>query len=471
VRPARARAAVRTRLAIAAAVLAVLAAPAAAGAASDVVGVYAEEVMTVGPEQRDPELAAIAATGFGLVRAPLYWAEVERSPGQYDFTRTDAAMAALARHGLDWLPVLVSTPPFRATSRDVDPDGRSYYPPREAADLGAFAAVLVHRYGPEGGFWAARPELPRHPIRSWQVWNEPNIPFFWRSGIDPAAYAAMLKAAGKAIHAADPKAEVVAAGIPDTSVGMSLERFLDGLYAAGAAGAYDTLALHAYAPTPEAVVELARSTRDQMTRSGDRARLWVTEMGWSSAGLSSPITVDEARQSAFLAGAMIGLAAMREELDLRGLVLFKWRDTRPLAGDRDIWPHHTGLLRADFSLKPAHASVVTLIGGLARQLAQASARKATAGPSRTAAPCVSRRRLLVRVRLRRRERIRFAYVHVSGRQTVRVGGPRTRVPVDLRGLPRGTYGVGISIRTTRGRRVFTARRIRTCRARATWGDG
>ena len=37
-----------------------------------------------------------------------------------------------------------------------------------------------------------------------------------------------------------------------------------------------------------------------------------------------------------------------------------------------------------------------------------------------------------------------------------------RVRVDLRGLPRRAWGVGIVARTTAGRRVIAARRLRTC---------
>jgi hypothetical protein len=447
---------------VAAAALATASSPARA-AGPDALGVYAEEVAGLPPPGRDVELAHIAAIGFGLVRSPLYWADVERSPGVYDLARTDEFVAALARNGLRWLPVIVSTPPFRAAGRSVDADGRSYDPPQHAADLGAFAAMLVRRYGRDGSFWADHPELPALPVHSWQVWNEPNIPAFWRSGIDPARYAALLRVTSSAIHAVDTTAEVVAAGLPDTSIGMSLQRFLEGFYAAGGAGSYDTFALHAYEASADGVVALARTIRTRMTQAGDRAPMWITEVGWATGGLRSPLTVDEDRQPLMLERALRGLVEARGEIGLRGIVMFKWRDTLPPAGERDIWPHHTGALRADGSAKPAFAMLARTLPELATQLALPPG-QAPARP-RARAACRSRRIIMVRLPLRRGERVRWAFVQIAGRQMHRVRVRRGRVRVDLRGLPRRAWGVGIVARTADGRRVIAARRFHTCTPR------
>ena len=46
------------------------------------------------------------------------------------------------------------------------------------AQIGAWQRFLtnfVHRYGPEGSFWAAHPNLPYHPVTSYEIWNEPNL--------------------------------------------------------------------------------------------------------------------------------------------------------------------------------------------------------------------------------------------------------------------------------------------------------
>ena len=49
-------------------------------------------------------------------------------------------------------------------------------PPADPARYAAFAGALAHRYGPGGSFWAAHPALPRRPVRTYEIWNEPDSP-------------------------------------------------------------------------------------------------------------------------------------------------------------------------------------------------------------------------------------------------------------------------------------------------------
>ena len=76
----------------------------------------------------------------------------------------------------------------------------------------------MSRYGPRGSFWAAHPEVPRRPIRDWQIWNEPELPFYWDVPPDwtaawPSGYVKLLKAARRAIKSRDRRAKVVVAGL------------------------------------------------------------------------------------------------------------------------------------------------------------------------------------------------------------------------------------------------------------------
>jgi hypothetical protein len=225
-------------------------------------------------------------------------------------------------------------------------------PPSDDAAFGRYAAALVKRYGPDGAYWSAHPDAPKLPITSWQVWNEPNIPSFWASGPDPAAYARLLRVTSEAIRAADPKAEVVTAGLPTSHLGMPAPQFLERMYKAGAKGSFDTLAVHAYAPTPVAVVERARALLKVAHANGDRPRLWITELGWGTAGEPGPLTVTPDKQAAYITQTFKLLEAGRAALDLRGVVVFQWRDPKPYPGRREIWPFHAGLLDVDGNPKP-----------------------------------------------------------------------------------------------------------------------
>ena len=67
--------------------------------------------------------------------------------------------------------------------------------------------LLVTRYGPSGSFWAEHPEVSRQPIRAWQIWNEPNLTRYWNVAPWAPSYVRLLKAADKALKAADPRLE------------------------------------------------------------------------------------------------------------------------------------------------------------------------------------------------------------------------------------------------------------------------
>ena len=338
-----------------------VAAPAIASAdqAPDSVGLYSEELE--GTNSPDPVAVAQAqaAAGSRLVREPFSWQRIEKSPGRLDFREYDEVMAAAAIAGLAVLPVIMDPPPWRSTAPLVGADD-NMYPPADLDAMAVLGGLLARRYGPGGSFWAGHPELTPAPVHSWQIWNEPNIRQFWASGPDPAEYVRMLRIVGHTIRAVDPTAEIVAAGLPyGNTDGIAMTAFIDAMYAAGARGTFDTLAIHPYASDVPGVIELLRIAREHLDANGDRARpIWVTELGWATRGeaVTVTVTVSEAGQAALLRSAATALRNERAALRLRGLVVFRWRDVRRTPGQRDVWPLNSGLLRTDGSSKPALAA-------------------------------------------------------------------------------------------------------------------
>src|SRR4051812_43982375 len=76
--------------------------------------------------------------------------------------------------------------------------------------------------------------------------------------------------------------------------------------------------------------------------------------------------------------------------------------------------------------------------------------------------CRSRRDFSIRLREPKRGRIRSAQVFVNGKRVKVVRGRRVRSRVNLRGLPLGRYTVRVVVTTTRGKRLVSTRRYRTC---------
>jgi Glycosyl hydrolase catalytic core len=288
------------------------------------VGIYDEG--TVG-------LADQARLGVGIVRQPFDWARVEDEGwAPYDDYVTRAATA-----GVSVLPILIRRPDL---------------PARSNAAYAQFAGDAVRRYGPTGSFWLEHPEVPFLPVHAWQVWNEPNIPNWWRSGPNARRYVAMLRAGSHAIRAADPGAEVVAAGLPNSKLGVPFLTYLDQMYRARARGLFDTLAIHPYSRDVGGVLALVERARVVMNRWHDRSRLWITEFGWSTGGDASAFRVSARGQADRIAGSLSALIAERRALRLRGFIFFRWQDApAPPELGRDPWPLHTGLLDVDGSPK------------------------------------------------------------------------------------------------------------------------
>jgi hypothetical protein len=316
------------------------------------VGIVSDDVFAGDAAYREPTLERERRAGVGLIRQTIDWSQIELAPGRYDFSALDAFIRATASHRIELLPILFGTPPFRSSAPGRGAR-RGTYPPAQPSDMGRFAAVLIGRYGPKGRFWSRNRDLPRVPIRRWQVWNEPNLPVYWPDGPDPAAYARLLAETAKGIKAADPGAEVLSAGLAESRLGTPFDEFVRGMYRAGAAEAVDVFALHPYGRDASGTVEVVRRTRELLKELGDDAPIWITELGWASGGPASPFTVGEQGQAARIRGALAELAERRQELGIRGVVYYNWRDSPPFPGGRDFFGLHTGLLRRDGSAKPA----------------------------------------------------------------------------------------------------------------------
>ena len=322
-----------------------------AAEAGPAVGVYlADEDFHAG-SRGDAATHVVAATGADFVRKDFLWQAIEPRPGQFDWRTTDRAVVGAAAAGLRVFPTLVGTPDW-AAGQDAPESGT--HPPADPAAFGRFAAAVAARYGPGGNFMQHPEVLRQYAIRTWEIWNEPNIPAFWRPQPDPAAYTALLAEGARALRAVDPGAEIVMAGLPESLGGMKPQQFLGEVYAAGGAPHFDTLAVHPYAPDVAGLLTVVERMRAAADAAGDAAApIRVTEFGWATDGEPSLFTTDERGQAELVGGAVMALRRAAARLRLRSLTYFKWRDHPRPPGSSDLWPHYAGLLRVSGSGKPA----------------------------------------------------------------------------------------------------------------------
>jgi hypothetical protein len=281
----------------------------------------------------DAEWDELAGSGPEAIRTAVYWRALQPSgPETIDFAVADAVVLAAARRGLRTLPVVHGTPAW-AAANPGDPGS----PPRDPAEFARLLTQLVGRYGPSGSLWREHPEVPRLPIRAWQVWNEPNITRYWNVAPWAPPYVRLLKAADAALKAADPRSRTILAGLPNQSW-----RALEAIYDAGARRAFDSVALHPYTGKPENVVRIVRIARRVMRRHGDaRMPVTVTELSWpASVGHTrqfGDFTTTDRGQARRLEAGLKLLAKHRRKLRIEQVYWYTWLSSEASTGSGFDW--------------------------------------------------------------------------------------------------------------------------------------
>lgn len=221
-------------------------------------------------DSTEAEVAAalddIRAHGITYVKQPFSYTL------DFDWEAAERLVAAAAARSLTIVPLL-----------DGDPtDG--FAPPEDFAAYAAWAGEFAARYGDR--------------VDHYIIWDEPNLASHWGGqSVNPGDYAALLAAAAAAIRAQDPGAVIVAAPLaPTTETGptnLSETLFLQGLYEAGAAEAFDVVALKPYGfdtgPDDRRVAEDTLNfsrpilIRELMNSLGDAGTaIWAGNWGWNS---------------------------------------------------------------------------------------------------------------------------------------------------------------------------------------------
>lgn len=243
-------------------------------------------------------LDLVASGGFRWVRQSFPWAWMEPAPGRYDWAPWDRIVEETTARGIGLIAVLERPPDWAGG-------------PPAPADFACFAGAVAARYGDR--------------LRYYQVWHNPNLQDGWGAPPHPAQYAELLRQAALALRAADPDARILLGSLAPTveqgPQNLSDVRFLEELYAAGAAPYFDILTAQAYGfetgpedrRVDERVLNFSRAVliRETMEAHGDGGKaLWVSHFGWNA-----PLPdvedvpsiwgrVDESSQAMYTVGAL-----------------------------------------------------------------------------------------------------------------------------------------------------------------------
>jgi polysaccharide biosynthesis protein PslG len=223
---------------------------------------YPEESTT--PEIIRNDMEMLKRSGINVLRISFGWDGIETSKGKYNWLFwDDYVKTAVDEYGITLIPYICYTPSWNSTG---DTTNFWNHTPKDYDAFGDFIFALVSRY--------------KDRIKSWELWNEPDIPEYW-SG-NAADLAKLTKIGAQAIRKADPKAIVVLAGLAGhTEFTRTLFRDLD------ISPYVDVVNCHSYYETwngdpLETVVPYVNTLSDIIRQYGNKQSLWMAEVGYST---------------------------------------------------------------------------------------------------------------------------------------------------------------------------------------------
>ncbi|HTR99970.1 MAG TPA: cellulase family glycosylhydrolase [Bacteroidota bacterium] len=233
---------------------------------------YPEESTTI--EGIRADMAALKRAGVTVLRIAFGWDGIEGAKGKFRYGFwDDYVRIAVQENGITLIPYVCYTPTWNSTG---DTSNYWNHTPKDYDEFGVFVGELVNRYKP----W----------IRTWELWNEPDIHEFW-SG-NAADLARLTKIGAAAVRKADPGAKIVLAGLAGHT-DFTLKLFRD----EGISPYVDVVNCHSYYETwngdpLEAVVPYVNTIADIIARYGNGQSLWMAEVGYSTLRLEGGVISD-----------------------------------------------------------------------------------------------------------------------------------------------------------------------------------
>jgi hypothetical protein len=228
----------------------------------------------------------------------------------------------------------------------------------------------------------------RGAVRFIQIWNEPNLAYEWNWVIpEPERFTELLRVAASAARSANPDVVILFPSLSPTDglepriAPMSELEYLDRVYRAGGAAAFDIMSAQAYGlgqppdehryVRPRALVRRPLDTRidvsrvvllrEVMERNGDgRKAVWISEFGYVSAPAELPHSwgesISEEQKARYLVGQ---LERARREWPWVGVMnvwFLRWGGAVPDARDPTAY---FAIVGHDFTARPAYQALQT----------------------------------------------------------------------------------------------------------------
>lgn len=225
---------------------------------------YPEETTTMEIIRNDFEFLKKHDVKF--MRISFGWDAIEETEGTYDWLFwDDYVRIAVDDYGLTLLPYICYVPMWASTN----PQDTVFfwnYPPKDNKPWGKFVKTLVNRY--------------KDRIKTWELWNEPDIWIYWQG--NRKQFVEFMRVAAEAVREADPNARIVFPGIA-----YDPEFIKDFFKNWGMSKYFDIVNIHNYYETwhrhpIEMITTYVNEVHDVIWRYGDNQPIWMAEVGYST---------------------------------------------------------------------------------------------------------------------------------------------------------------------------------------------
>src|SRR6185437_4297105 len=222
---------------------------------------YPKSTRSLAAARNDLEL--LKTNGIHVMRISFSWLDMEPAPGKFDWSFWDDFVHMAAdEYQIRLIPYVCYTPRWASSSTNAD-----YWqqPPKDNRQFAEFMRQLVSRY--------------KQRIHSWEIWNEPDNPYYWRGSA--GQFAALLEAGATAVRQIDPTANIVMGGLAWNP------EFLESIVSTPAAITnVDVVNVHNYYETwasepLERIPEYVGRAADSLAHYHVRKPIWMAEVGYS----------------------------------------------------------------------------------------------------------------------------------------------------------------------------------------------
>lgn len=212
---------------------------------------------------------AVAKLGVKRVRLQSGWMRTEKKKGIYDFLWLDEVVDNLIERGIrPWICLCYGNPLYTESARDIF--GAVGYPPVSTKE--------------ERSAWANYCEsVARHfkgRVSEYEVWNEPDSEWCWKSGVKGAEYGKFVIETAKAVKKGDKNAVILAGSICN----REFIEWTEAAFSVGMGDYTDVFTYHDYCEHERRTSETVSVLRSLTSKYNEKIKLANGETGCPSSG-------------------------------------------------------------------------------------------------------------------------------------------------------------------------------------------